>query len=713
MKIIINPQLRKLRTYLNQKHIKYQDFMLNKTILKFSFSQQTYLISCLQNLDITKEQFSFLLNVFENSNTLFYKILDLIRKGVVFGPKEVELYYENKEIYEILVNIKQKNSNIDCLSQTFIDTWGKDVICKNYNIMPLYNLDELKKYINIIQKNPTILRDIQPLLNSADDKKYIDRIINLSSKIDIKEFISVFVKLKEHALREYFIENPTDIELKTFISNFSGEIPSGIPCYTFIQDLMKKAKVSYDFSKKLLYYKLLEIDDLLHIEAGAYQILFNTSSDNVRKAYLLATEAISNDYPIPDNLKYLYEFYAATEKHSMSKDEIMEKIHESIYNSSQSFNFDEVFTWAKNFKSWQISKNIINPQKESINRYEEYSYYDENNNLVKEQIPIIKIDNPNFEALVHCIYKKDKDTSLHYELTEKLVDNPKLWETTTTGNPNISMSYIWKLVKTFGESNGVLLGFSSISPERLEGTFVRDAATPTNRLADDESLAFCEHENLKRLYEAYGSKQFYDYNEILTKRYCDGKVNKPDFVIVVSGTDDMRSIDTAKKWAAYFKIPIVEIDGKKLREYHFSEYHRILDSIKQKHYIDDFSVVQKLYDEITLIKGFSKLYDYNVPTIFEAFYELTQNIDLDNFENMQIISQLLKEIKKRNPQHWFYCGYSLCKFNKNNKYDYEDPRVTDEKLEQIREYADFIENKCKEVLKTNDLNFSQEENKLL
>ena len=37
MKIIINPQLRKLRTYLNQKHIKYQDFMLNKTILKFSF----------------------------------------------------------------------------------------------------------------------------------------------------------------------------------------------------------------------------------------------------------------------------------------------------------------------------------------------------------------------------------------------------------------------------------------------------------------------------------------------------------------------------------------------------------------------------------------------------------------------------------------------------------------------------------------------------
>ena len=149
MKIIINPQLRKLRTYLNQKHIKYQDFMLNKTILKFSFSQQTYLISCLQNLDITKEQFSFLLNVFENSNTLFYKILDLIRKGVIFGPKEVELYYENKEIYEILVNIKQKNSNIDCLSQTFIDTWGKDVICKNYNIMPLYNLYELKKYNDI------------------------------------------------------------------------------------------------------------------------------------------------------------------------------------------------------------------------------------------------------------------------------------------------------------------------------------------------------------------------------------------------------------------------------------------------------------------------------------------------------------------------------------------------------------------------------------
>lgn len=708
MKIIINPQLRKLRANLNQKHIKYQDFMLNKAILKVSFSQQIILISHLQNLDISKEQFYFLLHVYENNNTLFYKITSLIRRDVIFGTKEMALYNENKDIYEILIDMKTENINLDCLNQTFIDTWGKDIIIQNYDIMPLYNLEKLKKHINIIQKNPTILRDIQPLLNSAGDKKYIDRIINLSSKIDIKEFISAFVKLKDLALKEYFIEYPTDIELKTFISNFNGEIPSGIPCYNFIHDLMEITKVSYDFTKKLLYYKLLKINDLEHIEAGAYQILFNTSPYNVRAAYDLLKEAISNDYPIPDNFKYLYEFYAATEKHSMSKDEIMEKIHESIYSSSQGFNFDEVFTWAKNFKSWQISKNIINPQKESINRYEEYSHYDENNNLIKEQIPIIKIDNPNFEALVHCIYKKNKDTSLHYELTEKLVDNPKLWETTTTGNPNISMSYLWKLVKTFGESNGVLLGFSKISPERLEGTFVRDAATPTNRLADDESLNFCDHENLKNLYETYGVKQFYDYNEILTKRYCDGKVNKPDYVIVVSGTSDMRSMDTAKKWAAYFEIPIVEIDGKKLREYHFSEYHRILDSIKRKHYIDDFSEFQKLYDEITLIKGFSNLYDYTVPTIFEAFYELTQNIDLDNFENMQIISQLLQDIKERLPHHWFYVGYSLRKVNKNNKYDYEDLRVTDEKLEQIKAYADFIENKCEQVLKTDELSFSQE-----
>lgn len=135
----------------------------------------------------------------------------------------------------------------------------------------------------------------------------------------------MFVKLNDSALKMYFIDNPNDVEFKTFVDNFNGIIPSNIAYYNFIKDLMEKANVSYDFSKKLLYYKLLETNDLLHIEAGAYQILFNTSSDNVRKAYLLATEAISNDYPIPDNLKYLYEFYAATEKHSMSKDEIMEK----------------------------------------------------------------------------------------------------------------------------------------------------------------------------------------------------------------------------------------------------------------------------------------------------------------------------------------------------------------------------------------------------
>lgn len=87
MNIIINLQLRKLRANLNQKHIKYQDFMLNKAILKVSFSQQIYLISYLQDLNITKEQFYFLLHVFENNNTLFYKITSLIRRGVIFGTK--------------------------------------------------------------------------------------------------------------------------------------------------------------------------------------------------------------------------------------------------------------------------------------------------------------------------------------------------------------------------------------------------------------------------------------------------------------------------------------------------------------------------------------------------------------------------------------------------------------------------------------------------
>lgn len=106
MNIIINPQLRKLRANLNQKHIKYQDFMLNKAILKVSISQQIYLISYLQDLNITKEQFYFLLHVFENNNTLFYKITSLIRRGVIFGTKEIALYNENKDIYEILVDMK-------------------------------------------------------------------------------------------------------------------------------------------------------------------------------------------------------------------------------------------------------------------------------------------------------------------------------------------------------------------------------------------------------------------------------------------------------------------------------------------------------------------------------------------------------------------------------------------------------------------------------
>ena len=161
MKIIINPKLRKLKKELDYFNLEYQDYMLDKRLL--NVSDPVSFLDSLQNIPLNKEQFSFLASLYDDNQELFYKLKKLLGSNYGLSQNEINLYQEEKDIYEKLVDIKINNTNIDSLNQEFIDMWGEDFVKENYNIIRMFNYDDIKEYADVLKSNPTRLKEIVPL----------------------------------------------------------------------------------------------------------------------------------------------------------------------------------------------------------------------------------------------------------------------------------------------------------------------------------------------------------------------------------------------------------------------------------------------------------------------------------------------------------------------------------------------------------------------
>ncbi len=704
MQIIINSKLRELKKRLVKTNIKYQEFMLSKEILKFDTNTQIDIISSLQNINLNKEQFHFLIMVYNENKDLFYKLTTLIRENIEFGKNEIELYFKNKDIYDLLVNIKINNTNINSLDQSFIDMWGIDFIKDNYDIINNFNYDEMKENINIIKNHSSVLRDALPLLNNPANKKYFNQVLLLSNKENVQDIVHNLILLEDDFLKKIYLDNYNDYEFKDFlnliINKYNGKMPLGY-CNDFVKELTKATGIKDLLAKKIYYGYLSQYkqnDDI--IQDGSSSIIFNTDVSSVHNAYSIVKQAYNKEYPVPKMVEYLYQFYDDLSCGRKTSEEALNRAYDSIYNNITNFDFNEVIKWVKEFKSWELSQDIINPKKKNIDYYETYTYVDESGKQVTKQIPVIKLDDPDFMAIVHNVSIKNESTSpANYKLTEKLVNHPELWETTRGGNPNISMSYLFKQFGIFGGNNGVLLGFSEIKPEKLLATISSDGATSMNRPGKDNTIRFCPHEGLKEINGKYGWNGW-GYNEILTKRYYNDEVTKPDYIMIVSGVAKTFSIEIAKKWASYFEIPIVEIDGKKLKQYHMARYQVMLDKIKNNHYIENYHTIDQLYEEIALIESYCDIgEEFTTPTLYETFYTITKSLDINIFQNAQYINELLDWLEQT--QKWFEIGYNT-RINLNT-HQYCDTRISEEVLKSMYEYIMSVKNQCNQVINGNKM----------
>lgn len=694
MKIILNPLLKKLKKELKKNNINYKDFMINKKLLNLSIEKQVDIISTLSNINVSQEQFNFLINVYKGDEKLFYRISLLIEMGIKIGKNEIELYENYKDIYACLVEIKIHNPEIDSLNQSFIDMWGYEVIKQNYDILYDFNYEEIKDYIDNVKNNPSILRDVFPLLNSTN-KIYIKDVLKLSNEIDIKDIVNNLVLIKDEYLKKCYLDNYNNQELKDFlnqiINKYRGEILANKG--SFIKELRKETGITKDLAKIICYYDMLELNKYNsgYTQTHALEIIYGTDAPFLSRLYHILIEAMQENFQIPKYLDEFYELYDNVYNKKISNEELINKAYLSI-NNQNNFNIDQAISWVKNFKAHQLQKGIIDPKKKNIDHYESYTYIDESGNKITKKIPIIKIDDPNFRAIVHKVEKKnDKTSPNNYKLTEKLIDNPSLWETSKEGNPNISMSYLYKQMNIFGSDSGVLLGFSKISPERLLSSINIDGATPMDRLASNKLIEFCSQKELEHILKVYGSGSW-GYNEILTARYCNDDTIKPDYIMVVSGCAKYNfNLDLAHKWASYFNIPIIEIDGKKLKEYHFKEYNNILNTIKGKGYIKDYSIIEKLFEERVLMDDYQDKGEiYTIPTLLDTFLKLVKNINLNNKENATYILKLINNLDGK----WDFGYVGLHSTN----IEARDPRMNIEKFKKIELYINDIKIKCQQVI---------------
>lgn len=692
--IIFNSSIRKLKKNLDLSNIKYKDFMFSKKILGIkTYSEQFYFISRLSSFpflynNLTKNMYNFLLNIYIKDTKLFDDIISFIEvNGYNFTDDEIDFCRLNVDILKSLIDIKKNDISLDVFNQNFINNWGKSVIEENYNIIPLIKFKDVKEYINLIKENPNILKLLYSLIEN-NNQIFINEIIKLTNKTDINKIVKIINNLGDKYLKYMYLENYDNIEISNIISKIAyskmeaGDLRNISEKFQLSPLLLKKFNYYYN------YYTIGKPES--KVDPFFQKMMLSLIIEHPIAFIDIIKDAKRINYSIPENIEKFYNIYNKIQNKAITNGEIIDLVYEEIFKKNNKNN-SYFLNWIKEFKSYEINKNLINVNDAKTNHYETYTYTDKLGNKIEKKIPIIIIDDPNFRLLIHVVQKKNKISSTdNYRITEKLVDNPENWLNITYGNPNISMSYCCKSFYTFsGSDDGkscVTLGFSNIDPKRLEATFSSDGGTSMYKTLEKEKFgAFAGINELETINGTYTSpnNSYYKYNEILIERYINNQTIKPDYIFLEPGT---KYKELAYKWAAYFNIPIVELDRKKIKDCHNKLYNTYLNIINEKSIIEDYDIIQKIFEERALYNLYSENY-YDKYTFFDTFYNITKNLDFTISQNRNYILKLLNKFS--NEDIW-----KMDQFKTDNYGHYIDPRMSDDKVEEYHQYMYKIKNIC-------------------
>lgn len=564
-----------------------------------SSNEGIYIISKIIKCKLTEEKYDFLLNVYSQRKEFFEIVVNNI-DNVNFSDLTY-IYNKNFEVLSLLLN----SHYFSFVNKEFYDILGDNIILENKNILQdLVDvpLNEIKPFVEKIKLCPSNLKVFLEVRKSNYKGEYNIILDNLGNK-NLEKIWKIIKNLKDSLLKKFLLDNINDLEVVQFSEYVANN------CHGSLEKLKKFNYENYvkylknvnpnlddNFIKKFVIYQVRQNKNDSEFLSVMYEALLNYQKYDDLK--IIIDEAIKNGMKLGDECQKVLKVYELLNP-NLSIETRLQNFEHHYKTSDLNLDYFKFYEWVKNYKSELISENLINPGNLKDNSTIDYLGYDEFGYLKTYKIPVKVIDNPNFHILIHSITKKE-DNSLNrvanYHIGNQLIDNPSLWNSVSKneGNPQISTSFFNGWLRTFGDGS-VILGFSHIDGNNLIATFDRDAGTQMKEnhekiIIDNKSIFFAEQDKLEN--------NTLDYNEILLKRYKDGKPILPDYVIVESDKINTK-IETAKKWAAYFNVPIVIIDKNKIGEVRKNNVENILKKIiEAKHF--DFNTINKLKDEIRL-----------------------------------------------------------------------------------------------------------------
>lgn len=225
-----------------------------------------------------------------------------------------------------------------------------------------------------------------------------------------------------------------------------------------------------------------------------------------------------------------------------------------------------------------------------------------------QEVEVFDLKGLPYVILTHAVdYRMaGKDISNRRELAEAAVKYPEIWarnremvkvavdstkrmdaDTLSTSYANSESNIDTRMGARQHERAYLCYGFDHTEGDAVLKAVVGDAGTPEKMQDTDvngDSLDFFER--------AEGSARVDNYNEVALRRYLEnGEARKPDYIVTENGY----ITEAMLKHAAFFKVPIINIE----RSYYDEKFHeraeKILQTVDEK---SDFREVEEAVSEI-------------------------------------------------------------------------------------------------------------------
>lgn len=574
----------------------------------------------------------------ENYNTL----IELCKINKDFGVEAVKSNYEVSK--ENLEDLKELNK------------YGFDFyMCKEYGNELLKYKD---KYGDIVmpylKKNYNLYSKLLKKFNGDIDLKWC--LENPSEFYFIHENSSSYEKKLKKIINERKYDNYKNVK-KLIEQDYDLYILEMLEYYNFddeIINLLDSKKIKTEIDILRISSQNMDERNIFDLKCD-YEINKCLNENNIERAIVILNEKYFvsrfkeeiekifenlKEMEITDFLKEMYNKFKEM-NNLKTKEEIISFINQND-GVLDRFKFD--FELGK-YLNKDLNKVAFNPK--------DYNY------TIKDGVKIIDFDNNDlstFNMMVHVISDRSKEVSgLNGKFSLILPEHPELWiDRSEVHSDTLSCSMISEYhMKFFGNANkaNIILGFSDFDSDSIIMIHPGDAGTNmkgSGKVYDyktDYASLFNSSTNTfpSKILDGKESINWVNhgcdsYNEIAIGR----NTKRPSYILTLTNFpfyENNKPIDeTAVKWAKFYDIPIVQLDGKKLYMSAQKRLDEFVSNFENKVITErDFNELLKIRKTIEITSGkATNMYDILVNVI-------DKNTKINSIESINETLQIIQK----------------------------------------------------------------------